>query len=79
MSRAQAFILESAACIVLLWIALVAGVDPRQARVFGRVLGPAVVGLTLGMCIFATAIVKPGFSGAGEHPASPYPCFFLHG
>lgn len=66
MSPLQALILESIACIVLLWIAFIAGLDPRQSKVFGRVLGPIVIGLTLGICIFITAIVRPGFTGAGE-------------
>lgn len=67
MNTLQAIVLESIACIVLLWIAFIAGLDPRQAKVFGRVLGPVVIGLTLGICIFVTAIVRPGFTGACEY------------
>ena len=45
------------------------GLDPRQAELFGPVIGPFMVGATLGLVSFASAGVIPGYTGAGMNPA----------
>lgn len=43
------------------------GLDPRQAQVFGPVLGPFLVGLAVAVASFCAAFVKPGYTGACKY------------
>jgi hypothetical protein len=51
------------------FVAFGVGLDPRQAELFGPVIGPCLVGCTLGLASFASAGLIPGFAGAGMNPA----------
>ena len=51
------------------FIAFGVGLDPRQAQLFGPVLGPFLVGSTLGLVSFASAGLVPQYSGASMNPA----------
>ena len=57
----QAFLLE---------LSFALGLDPRQATLFSPTVGPALVGLSVGMLIFASAgLGFSGYSGPSFNPA----------
>ena len=70
----EAVVLETMTCVTLIFIVYGAGLDPRRGAVYGPVVGPILIGLTLGLCTFVTGALKPGYTGAGVHPAR---CFGL--
>ncbi|MCJ1475417.1 hypothetical protein MMC13_004079, partial [Lambiella insularis] len=51
------------------FVAFGVGLDPRQALLYGPVMGPLLVGCTLGLTSFASAGLIPGYTGAGMNPA----------
>ncbi|TID14643.1 MIP transporter [Venturia nashicola] len=67
-SLGQVFVLETMTALTLMFMAFGVGLDPRQAPVFGPVLGPFLVGLALAMTSFCAAFVKPGYTGASLNP-----------
>ena len=68
-SVGQALLLEIVSTFILLFISFGVGLDPRQAQLFGPVLGPFLVACTLGLVSFASAGVAQGYTGAGMNPA----------
>ena len=68
MSQGQVFLNEFFASFVLLYLAYGVGLDPRQAVLFGPLLGPLLVGAALGLVIFATSGIAPGYAGAQMMP-----------
>jgi hypothetical protein len=50
--------------MALIFSAFGVGLDPRQATVFGPVLGPALVGLALAIISLSSMFVKPGYTGS---------------
>lgn len=50
-------------------MAFALGLDPRQATLFSPAVGPALVGLSVGLLIFAGAgLGFPGYSGPSFNP-----------
>ena len=45
------------------------GLDPRQQLLFGPQLGPALVGLVLGLITAATSGIAPGYPGPSMMPS----------
>jgi glycerol uptake facilitator-like aquaporin len=70
----EAIILETMTCLALIFSVFGAGLDPRRGAIYGPVVGPLLIGLTLGLCTFVTGALKPGYTGASVHPAR---CFGL--
>ena len=68
----QALLIETMCCWVLLVLAFGVALDPRQQKLMGPVVGPLAVGSSLGLIIFASGGLVPGYTGAGANPA---PCF----
>ena len=68
-SVGQALLLEIVSTFILLFISFGVGLDPRQAQLFGPVLGPFLVACTLGIVSFASAGVVQDYTGAGMNPA----------
>ncbi|KAJ9134660.1 Aquaporin-like protein [Pleurostoma richardsiae] len=73
-SPGQVFITEVVSSWAILFLGFGAGLDPRQALVFGPQLGPLLVGLSLGVVSSATTGTAPGYTGASANPAR---CFGL--
>ncbi|KAK9311746.1 aquaporin-like protein [Lipomyces starkeyi] len=68
-SIGQAFLLETVFALVTIFLAFGVGLDPRQAQLFGPTLGPAMVGITLGVMIFSSAgLGFAGYSGPSFNP-----------
>ncbi|ORX89975.1 aquaporin-like protein [Basidiobolus meristosporus CBS 931.73] len=65
----QAFCLEFLFSWSYIWITWGTAIDPKQQKVFGPVIGPVCVGLALGLNIFVSGGLTPGFGGAGANPA----------
>ncbi|KIN09121.1 hypothetical protein OIDMADRAFT_48950 [Oidiodendron maius Zn] len=66
----QAFLLELSFALVSIFLAFALGLDPRQATLFSPTVGPALVGLSVGMLIFASAgLGFSGYSGPSFNPA----------
>jgi glycerol uptake facilitator-like aquaporin len=51
------------------YLAIGTGLDPRQQVLYGRQLGPLLVGLSLGLVSSSTTRVAPGYTGASMNPA----------
>ncbi|KAE9981096.1 hypothetical protein BLS_007869 [Venturia inaequalis] len=71
-SLSQVFVLETMTALTLMFMAFGVGLDPRQAPVFGPVLGPFLVGMALAVTSFCAAFVKPGIESRtvfGSHGA----------
>ncbi|KAJ7896955.1 aquaporin-like protein [Mycena leptocephala] len=64
----QAFVIEACCSTALLFVAFGIGLDPRQQMLYGPALGPVAVGLTVGLIVFATAGLAPGYPGASMNP-----------
>lgn len=62
-SVGSAFAIEFVTDVALILLSFGVGLDPRQREVFGPTLGPIFVGITLGVCIFSTGIIRPGYTG----------------
>ena len=65
----QALLIETMCCFVLLFLAFGVALDPRQQKLMGPVFGPLAVGSSLGLVVFASAELVPGYSGAEANPA----------
>lgn len=70
----QAFVLETMTCFSFIYLAFGTGLDLQKKSVYGPVVSPALMGLSLGLCSFATGAVKPGYTGAAINAAR---CFGL--
>jgi glycerol uptake facilitator-like aquaporin len=70
----EALVLETMSCLSLLSTAYALGLHPRYKTICGPVLGPVLIGLTLGLCTFVTGALKLGYTGASMNPAR---CFGL--
>ncbi|KAH6626783.1 aquaporin-like protein [Chaetomium sp. MPI-SDFR-AT-0129] len=68
-SPGQVVLTEAMSSLVMLYLAIGAGLDPRQQVLYGRHLGPLLVGLSLGLVSCATTGVAPGYTGANMNPA----------
>jgi len=64
----QAFLIECVLSFVLVFLAFGVGLDPRQKQLLGK-LGPALVGMVLGLVSFASVGLAEGYPGAGLNPA----------
>lgn len=62
-SAGSAFAIEFVTDMALILLSFGVGLDPRQKGVFGPTLGPVFVGVSLGVCIFSTGIIRPGYTG----------------
>lgn len=62
-STGSAFAIEFVTDLALILLSFGVGLDPRQRGVFGPTLGPILVGISLGLCIFTTGIIRPGYTG----------------
>lgn len=69
MPAGSGLIAESMFSLCLLFIAFGVALDPRQGKIFGPVLAPFIIGLALGMLIFASSGLAPGYTGAGMNAA----------
>ncbi|KAJ7034523.1 aquaporin-like protein [Mycena alexandri] len=67
-SPTQAFVIEACCSTALLFVAFGIGLDPRQQMLYGPALGPVSVGLIVGLIVFATAGLAPGYPGASMNP-----------
>ncbi|KAK3897224.1 aquaporin-like protein [Staphylotrichum tortipilum] len=68
-SAGQVFLTETMCSLSLLYLAIGTGIDPRQQVLYGRQLGPLLVGLSLGLVTSSTTGIAPGFTGACMNPA----------
>ncbi|KAK9318757.1 aquaporin-like protein [Lipomyces orientalis] len=69
LSIGQAFLLETIFSLICIFMAFGVGLDPRQAQLFGPSIGPAMVGVTVGVLIFTSAgLGFAGFSGPSLNP-----------
>lgn len=50
------------------YLAIGTGLDPRQQVLYGRQLGPLLVGLSLGLVSCSTTGIAPGYTGASMNP-----------
>ncbi|KAG8994561.1 hypothetical protein FRB90_000395 [Tulasnella sp. 427] len=64
----QAAAIEFMGAFSLLMIAFGVGLDPRQKQLYGAALGPALVGMTVGLITSGTSALNPGYTGAGIFP-----------
>lgn len=62
-STGSAFAIEFVTDVALILLSFGVGLDPRQRGVFGPTFGPILVGISLGLCIFSTSIIRPGYTG----------------
>ncbi|KAK8147818.1 hypothetical protein G3M48_000991 [Beauveria asiatica] len=67
-SVGSAFVIEFVTDLALILITFGVGLDPRQRGVFGPTLGPILIGIALGVCIFSTSIIRPGYTGFSGNP-----------
>ncbi|ORX75241.1 aquaporin-like protein [Basidiobolus meristosporus CBS 931.73] len=65
----QAFFLEFLFSWSYVWITWGTGIDPKQQKVFGPVVGPICVALALGVNIYVSGGITDGFGGVGANPA----------
>ncbi|KAK9685722.1 hypothetical protein K7432_015403 [Basidiobolus ranarum] len=65
----QAFCLEFFFSWSYVWITWGCGIDPKQQKVFGPVVGPICVGLALGGNIYVSGGLNDGYGGVGANPA----------
>ena len=63
-SLGQAFSIEFTCSLTVLFFAFGVGLDPRQRKIFGPALAPALVGLAVGVISFGSAFTIPGYEGA---------------
>jgi len=73
-TAAQAYVLETMTCFSFIYLAFATGLDPQKKSIYGPVVSPALMGLSLGLCSFATGAVKQGYTGAAINAAR---CFGL--
>ena len=62
-SIGSAFAIEFVTDVAVIRLSFGVGLDPRQRGMFGPTLGPIFVGIPLGLCIFSTGIIRPGYMG----------------
>lgn len=74
-SQAEGYALEAATSMTLLFLVFGVGLDPRQKEVFGPALAPILVGFAVGVCLFATGLLKPGYTGTSLNPARCFGSF----
>ena len=79
MTQGEAFALEATMAMTLLFLVYGVGLDPRQKEVFGPALSPLLVGLSLGICTFATGVARVGYSGVSLNPARCFGSFVATG
>ena len=65
----QALLIETMSSWVLLVLAFGIALDPRQQKLMGPLFGPLGVGSSVGLIVFASAGLVPGYSGASANPA----------
>ncbi|KAH6841030.1 aquaporin-like protein [Chaetomium sp. MPI-CAGE-AT-0009] len=68
-SPGQVLLIEVMSSMTILYLAIGTGLDPRQQVLYGRQLGPVLVGLSLGLVSSSTTGVAPGYTGASMNPA----------
>ncbi|KAK3328300.1 aquaporin-like protein [Cercophora scortea] len=68
-SPGQVLLNEIMSCATLLVLAIGTGLDPRQQILYGRQLGPLLVGLSVGVVSCASTRIAPGYTGASMNPA----------
>lgn len=64
-----AFVAETFFSIALLCVAYGTAFDARQGQVFGPILAPFFISAQLGLLIWASGGLAPGYTGAGMNPA----------
>ncbi|KAF8848050.1 aquaporin-like protein [Acephala macrosclerotiorum] len=65
----QAFLIEAVLSFVLVFLAFGVGLDPRCGAMFGPVVGPLLVGTSLGLASFSSIGLANGYPGVGMNPA----------
>ncbi|KAK4157515.1 aquaporin-like protein [Chaetomidium leptoderma] len=65
----QVLVTETMSSLIFLFLSIGTGLDPRQQVLYGRQLGPLLVGLSLGLVTCATTGIAPGYTGACINPA----------
>lgn len=65
----QAFLIEAVLSFVLVFLAFGVGLDPRCGAMFGPVVGPLLVGASLGLVSFSSIGLAAGYPGASMNPA----------
>lgn len=69
MDFAQAFILEYMIDLCIIFPIYGCVLNKRQGEIFGFIIGPSIIGITLGLLIFASAgMGAPPFTGASMNP-----------
>lgn len=63
----EGFVAEFIFSFIYLHINYAMGLDPKQAPVYGPILGPAFCGVLVGMTIFISGNLQPGYGGAGTY------------
>lgn len=74
-STGQAFAMEFATGLAIIFIAFGVGLDPRQASILPNAVPPIFVGFTVGVFGLATAYAVPGYGGASINPARCFAAF----
>jgi glycerol uptake facilitator-like aquaporin len=66
----QMFVLEFMCCIIYLFSVYGTAFNPRQGEIFGQILPPILIGMTLGTLIYlSNSLGGAGFTGAGLNPS----------
>eukprot|EP00898_Chlorokybus_atmophyticus_P007166 jgi/Chlat1/7450/Chrsp6S07497 len=69
LSTGSGILSEAAFTFMLLFVAFGVALDPKQRQVFGPILAPFIIGATLGLLLFVSGGLQPGYTGAGMNPA----------
>jgi glycerol uptake facilitator-like aquaporin len=69
MSLSQAFCIEFASSFFVFIVAFGCALDPVVSRTYGPIYAPVLIGAAVGMVIFSTSQLLPGYTGAGVNPA----------
>jgi glycerol uptake facilitator-like aquaporin len=67
-SLSQAYLIESVLSFTLAFLSFGVGLDPRQAQVFGPMLGPFLTSCALALISFSSIGLGEGYPGAGLNP-----------
>jgi glycerol uptake facilitator-like aquaporin len=69
MDLSQAFAIEFASSFLIFIVGFGCAIDPVASRVYGPIYAPLLIGVAVGLIIFGTSALVPGYTGAGVNPA----------
>jgi glycerol uptake facilitator-like aquaporin len=69
MKTSQAFCIEVASSFFIFLVAFGCALDPTASKAYGPIYAPLLIGVAVGLVIFGTSALVPGYTGAGVNPA----------